>query len=143
LGLRDRFPHPYTRRDAEEWLALTTGQQPPLNFAIVFQGGPIGGIGLELYEDVLRGCGELGYWLGEEHWGRGLATEAVRAVVPYAFEKLELRRLQALAYAANVASARVLEKAGFQLEGTLRRQVVKDGRVMDALLYSRLRDDPE
>jgi ribosomal-protein-alanine N-acetyltransferase len=140
LNLRDRFPHPYTLRDAQQWIARSAAQSgSPTNFAIEFEGGAIGGIGLELLTDVHRFTAEIGYWLGEPFWGRGIATIAATAVTDYAFATLELRRLQALAFEWNPASARVLEKAGYTLEGRLRKSIMKDGRVGDALLYARLR----
>jgi ribosomal-protein-alanine N-acetyltransferase len=141
LNLRDRFPHPYTDADARAWLAMQAAQQgEPHNFAIEFAGEAIGGIGLEFMTDVHRLTAEIGYWLGESMWGRGFATIAVGAVTRHAFATFGLRRVQATVYEWNPASARVLEKAGYVLEGRLRNYVVKDGRVGDALMYARLPD---
>jgi RimJ/RimL family protein N-acetyltransferase len=89
---------------------------------------------------VSRFTAELGYWLGEAYWRRGITTAAVRAVVQHGFDMLPLHRVEAYVYATNPASARVLEKAGFAFEGRLRRSVVKAGQVLDSLLYARLRD---
>jgi RimJ/RimL family protein N-acetyltransferase len=141
LNLRDRFPHPYTAADARAWLDLHDAYTGiPHNFAIEFQGETIGAIGLEFFSDVHRMTGEIGYWLGESMWGRGFATLAVKAVTEYAFATIDLRRLQATVYEWNPASARVLEKAGYTLEGRLRNYVFKDNRICDALIYARLRD---
>ncbi|WP_434045957.1 MULTISPECIES: GNAT family N-acetyltransferase [Sorangium] len=141
-NLRDRFPHPYTRADAEGWIALCAGQAPPgAGLAIEVDGEVAGGIGLERFDDVHRNTAEIGYWLGAPYWGRGLATEAVIAMTLYGFEHLGLERIQAGVYGWNGASARVLEKAGYTFEGRMRRHVVKDGRVGDVLLYARVRDD--
>ena len=138
--LRDRFPCPYGRKDAERWIAHVEAQPgPPTAFALVVAGEPVGGIGVEPFGDVHRIGGELGYWLGEACWGQGYATEAVRAMVPYGFATLGLLRLQAAVYGPNVASVRVLEKAGFVHEGTMRRAVLKRGEVHDVLLYARVR----
>jgi RimJ/RimL family protein N-acetyltransferase len=138
--LRDRFPCPYRRSDAEGWLAhVTTQPGPPTAFALVVAGEPVGGIGIDLLDDVYRVGGELGYWLGESFWGRGYASEAVQVLVPYAFDTLDLLRVQAGVYGPNVASTRVLEKAGFVLEGTMRRAALKRGELHDVLLYARLR----
>lgn len=141
LNLRDRFPHPYTQADAQAWLAMRAGDTgSPYNFAIEFEGEAIGAIGLEFFADVHRMTAEIGYWLGEPMWGRGFATAAVTAMTPYAFATFELRRLQATVYEWNPASARVLEKAGYALEGRLRNYICKDNRIGDALMYARLRD---
>jgi RimJ/RimL family protein N-acetyltransferase len=142
LNLRDRFPHPYTREDAQQWIALRAGDQgSPSQFAIEFEGAAIGGIGLEFFPDVYRFTAEIGYWLGEPFWGRGFATAAVKAISAYAFATFGLRRLQATVFEWNPASARVLEKAGYRLEGRLRDSIVKEGRTGDSLLYARLRSD--
>ena len=137
--LRDRFPHPYTRADGEAWLALATTMRPETNFAIEADGQFVGGIGLVLGHDVERVSAEVGYWLGEGVWGRGIASAAVRAVSEHAFAAYGLTRLFAVPYARNAASARVLEKAGYVLEGRLRRSAIKDGVVLDQLLYALVR----
>ncbi len=140
--LRDRFPSPYTRADAEAWIDHVEGRTgPPTDFAIVLGGEPVGGAGIDLFDDVFAIGGEIGYWLAESHWGKGLATEAVVALADYGFRSLGLLRLQAMAYASNTASVRVLEKAGFTFEGRLRGAVRKRGEVQDVLLYARLRGD--
>jgi ribosomal-protein-alanine N-acetyltransferase len=141
LNLRDRFPHPYTGADAQAWLAMrATDHGSPHNFAIEFQHEAIGGIGLEFFPDVHGKTAEIGYWLGESMWGRGFAAVAVKTVTNYAFATFDLRRIQATVYAWNPASARVLEKAGYELEGRLRNYIIKDGRVGDALMYAKIRN---
>ena len=139
LNLRDRFPHPYTAKDADEWIAHAGSQAPVLNFAIVVDGAAVGGTGLELGTDVFRRSGEVGYWLGPPFWGRGIATEALRAVTDYAFTTLDICRLEAGVFAWNPASARVLEKVGYVLEGRSRLAVTKAGRTGDRLLYALVR----
>jgi RimJ/RimL family protein N-acetyltransferase len=139
LNLRDRFPHPYTRRDAREFLASVVGTRPETSFAIEVDGAAVGGIAFRVQTDVERIGAELGYWLGERYWGRGIATAAVRAVTEHALGAHDLRRVFALPFAHNRASARVLEKCGFELEGVLRASALKDGRVLDQLLYARIR----
>lgn len=109
LGLRDRFPHPYTLADAEQFLARAQAQTPLTVFAVAVEDRPVGGIGLVLGEDVERISAEIGYWLGEEFWGRGIATDAVRLLTGDAFATFELNRIFAVPYADNVASIRVLE----------------------------------
>ncbi len=135
-NLQDRFPHPYTEADAQSWIEHVRGQEQESHWAIACADRVIGGIGLELQQDVYRRSAELGYWLGEPFWGRGVATAAVRAITPMGFERFNLIRIYANVYEHNPASARVLEKAGFQLEGRLRRAVVKSGRIRDVFVYA-------
>ena len=139
LNLRDRFPHPYTAKDADDWIAHASVQAPVMNFAIVVDGAAVGGTGLELGTDVFRRSAEVGYWLGEPFWGRGIATEVLRAVTDYAFATLDICRLEAGVFDWNPASARVLEKAGYTLEGRSRLAVTKAGRTGDRLLYALVR----
>lgn len=138
-NLKDRFPFPYTPADADAWIAHAARQTPVSNFAMVVDGVAVGGIGVELGTDVFSKSAEIGYWLGEPFWGRGIATEALRAVTDYAFATFDIIRLEAGVFAWNPASARVLEKAGYTLEGRMRQAVVKHGRVGDRLIYGRLR----
>lgn len=139
-NMRDRFPHPYTMADAEVWLALVPTQSPATNFAIATTEELIGGIGLMLQDDVFRRGAELGYWLGETYWGRGIATAAVRAFTCYALEAHDLLRVFAGVFSWNPGSMRVLEKAGYVREGVLRQSVVKDGQVLDKMLYAVTRE---
>jgi RimJ/RimL family protein N-acetyltransferase len=140
-NLRDRFPHPYTERDAREWIQISLTRDPPRSFAIAAGDEVIGGIGFEPQSDVHSRSAEMGYWIAEPYWGRGIATLAVNAVVRYAFASTDLIRVFATVYDRNAASARVLEKAGFTYEGRMRQSVVKQGRVMDQLLYSILKEE--
>ncbi|HUM00945.1 MAG TPA: GNAT family protein [Thermoanaerobaculia bacterium] len=139
--LRDRFPRPYTRRDAEEWIAFTATHDPPEHFVIEDCGAPVGGIGLIPGTDVDRVSAEVGYWLGRAVWGRGLATRSLESLTVYAFRAFDFTRLFATPFDDNPASIRVLEKAGWVLEGRLRSAVVKEGRVGDLLLYAITRAD--
>lgn len=139
-NVRDGFPHPYDRTSAEAWVTNCEKGAMPHTFAIEFDGKAAGGIGVHPFDDVYRKSGEIGYWLGVNHWGKGFATEAVRAIVRYGFDVVELERIQAGVYAWNEASARVLVKAGFELEGRLRRHAFKDGQFVDELIYGRLRN---
>lgn len=141
-NLRDRFPNPYTLQDARQWIELMLELRPETNFVIAADGELCGTIGMQIGEDVHRIDAELGYWLGEPYWGRGIATSAVRVFGDWAFERFPLlERLHAFVFQANPASARVLEKSGFALEGRLRRSVLKRGLVLDQLLYARLRPE--
>ncbi len=141
LNLRNVFPHPYTRAEADEWIALCESNQGLLtHFAIELQGEAIGGIGCRLLDDVNCKTAEIGYWLGEPFWGRGIATAALKQTTEYTFEIFAVERLQATVFEWNPASARVLEKTGYKLEGRLRRSIFKDGRLADSLLYARIRE---
>ena len=139
LNVRDHFPHPYTVADAERWIVLAAGATPETQFAIEVDGEAAGGVGLFLRQDVERRGAEIGYWLGEAHWGRGLMTGVVRDLTGWAFDEFDLLRIFAVVFEWNPASCRVLEKAGYVLEGRLRRAVVKDGQVLDQLLYATVR----
>jgi RimJ/RimL family protein N-acetyltransferase len=134
--LRDRFPHPYTPNDARRFIESVAAAHPPTIFAIVVDGEPAGGIGFSPGTDVERYSAEIGYWLGEPFWGRGIVAEAVQLVSRYAFEKCQLLRLFALPFADNAQSIRVLEKAGYTREGILRSSSVKFGKPRDQALYA-------
>jgi len=136
INLRDRFPHPYTEKDARFFLRSIQHLDRETFFAIAVEGTAIGGIGFRLQDDVERVSAEIGYWLGEPFWGRGIATDAVVAVTKHAIDSYQLTRVFALPFASNAASCRVLEKAGYIVEGRLRRSAVKDGVVLDQLQYA-------
>ena len=138
-NLRDAFPHPYTLLDAKRWIEVANPATPITNFAIVVDGTAVGAIGLVLREDVFRRSAEIGYWLGEEFWGRGIVTEAVRAVTDYAFETFDLCRVYAGVFEWNPASMRVLEKAGYEFECRMKKSVTKDGETIDELIYALVR----
>jgi RimJ/RimL family protein N-acetyltransferase len=139
-NLRDRFPSPYTFDDAEGWLRHCARVVPAVDFAIEVGGEASGGIGVELGSDVERVGAEVGYWLGQSCWGRGVMSGAVQAFAPWALDRYNLARLYARVFAFNVASARVLEKAGFALEGRLKHSAFKNGALIDQLLYARTRE---
>lgn len=140
--VRDSFPHPYTHEDAEQWIAFA-GQHSQTQFAIEVGGEAVGGIGLELGSGIEHRSAELGYWLGEDFWGRGIATAAVEAVTPHGFEQLGLTRIFATPLEGSSASMRVLEKCGYVREGVMRRSVVKEGGVLDQVLYAMTDEDRE
>lgn len=132
-----RFPHPYTRADAESWISLAS--EDTTKFAIVVDGALAGGIGFDLLKGEGTGTAEIGYWIGRLFWGRGIATVCLRTLVDHAFTALHLRRLQAHVMVPNYGSARVLEHNGFVCEGTLRSFTFdRDNIVRDNLLYARL-----
>jgi len=142
LNLRDAFPHPYGLEDAERFIARAVAMSPRTNFAIEVDDRIAGGIGYTLHTDVERVGAEVGYWLGVPFWGRGLATAAVLALTGLAFTAHpELRRLYAVPFSWNPASARVLEKCGYRREGTLRQNAIKDGQLLDQWMYAILREE--
>lgn len=134
--LRDRFPFPYGIEQARAFLGWITKQPSPTVWAIDVAREAVGGIGIELHSDVERVSAEIGYWLGQEYWNRGIATDALKAVTNYAFKQFELTRLYALPFADHTASVRVLEKAGYVREGHLRQSAIKNGKIRDQLLFA-------
>jgi ribosomal-protein-alanine N-acetyltransferase len=137
LGLRDAFPHPYGIENAIRFISMAISKEPPTRFAIEVSGRLAGGIGYTERTDVERIGAEVGYWLGHEFWGRGIATTALRLLTDHVFRvRPELWRLYAVPFSSNPASARVLMKAGYRCEGTLRQSVIKDGAVLDQWMYA-------
>ena len=143
INLRDSFPYPYTIHDARKWLKSVKKHEPESSWAIASATEVIGGIGVHIQPDVYRQSAEIGYWLGEPFWGKGIATAAVKAIVAHVFDKFNMLRIHAGVFAWNPASARVLEKAGFAFEARLRKAVVKDGKNIDQLMYAMLREEWE
>ena len=137
IALRDLFPHPYTIEDAHTFLKSVINSEPVTLFCIEASEAAVGGIGIRIGADVHRQTAELGYWLSQEFWGRGIMTEAVADFTDFSFENFQLRRIYAEPFGNNPASARVLEKAGFTFEGRLKSNVLKDGKLLDSLLYAR------
>ena len=140
-NLRDAFPHPYTLADAQWYVedCIQKGDVRQLCCAIVVNGEAAGSIGIMQGSDVYCKSAELGYWLAEPYWGRGIMTEAVRQACAAAFDRLDIVRIHAEPFARNTASRRVLEKAGFSLEGVLRDSVYKHGELLDSCLYALLK----
>jgi [ribosomal protein S5]-alanine N-acetyltransferase len=141
-NLRDLFPFPYSVKDARKWLKMIIPVNiPPKNFAITIDKELVGSIGVVPKDDIYRKNVEIGYFLSEERWGQGITSKAIRAVTSYAFNEFDIVRVYAEPFADNVQSRRVLEKAGFTLEATLRRYVIKNGIIKDSCIYSVLKED--
>ena len=117
---------------------LSANENETFAFAITADGRVAGSIGVFRQENIHRRTAELGYYIGEEYWGKGIMTEAVKQICGYVFEKSDIIRIYAEPFAYNTASCRVLEKAGFQYEGTLRNNAVKNGKIVDMKIYSLL-----
>lgn len=141
-NLRDGLPFPYGEEDAKVFLSAMLASDPDQNmaFAIEADGELIGSISATRCANIHFRTAELGYYLGEPYWGRGFATEAVRQICDYIYRNTDIIRIFAEPFAYNTASCRVLEKAGFQLEGLLRSNAVKNGCILDMKMYARTRE---
>ncbi|HET9864823.1 MAG TPA: GNAT family protein [Steroidobacteraceae bacterium] len=139
LNLAHRFPHPYTGADADAWFGLLADMPRPTHWAIDVDGKAVGGIGIDIREGIHARNAMFGYWLGEPYWGRGIMTAAVRTTAEFVLDEFDLVRLESLVFEWNPASMRVLEKCGFQREGVMRKSVIKDGKIIDASMYARVR----
>jgi [ribosomal protein S5]-alanine N-acetyltransferase len=140
------IPHPYLDTDADSWIRKRTEQTERVGKELVFavrdvEGKLVGVVGADITEPGLTEEAEIGYWLAKPYWGQDIMTDAVRAYVEYAFGELKLLRLTAHVFEANMASARVLEKNGFKLEGYQRKHFQKDGEWLDSLSYALLKED--
>lgn len=139
-NLTETFPHPYTEADAENWLSIASSASRSIHLAIEIEGEAVGGTGVIAGEGIARYTAQFGYWLGDAHWGKGIATAAARAMATHVFVDTAFKRLEAPVFAWNPASMRVLEKIGFVQEGVLRQSVFKDGHVIDSIMYAKVRD---
>jgi ribosomal-protein-alanine N-acetyltransferase len=135
-NLTHMFPHPYTPEDAEAWVSVANEPSSSLHLAIVFEGEAVGGIGAIAGQGIFQRTAQFGYWLGEEHWHKGFATAAARAMVTHLRSISTFERLEAPVFAWNPRSMHVLEKVGFVREGLLRRSVFKDGELIDSVMYA-------
>ena len=142
-NLRDGLPYPYTEQDGKEFISamLVANENDTFAFAITVNGKVIGGIGAFRQGNIHRQTAELGYYIAEEYWGKGIMTEAVKQLCDYVFSNTDIIRIYAEPFAYNIGSCRVLEKAGFQYEGTLRSNALKNGNVFDMKMYSKLKTD--
>lgn len=140
-NLAGMFPFPYTERDAHLWFDIAAAPGRSTNLAITLEGRAIGGIGAVACADIAQRTALFGYWLGEAHWGKGIASAAAAAFVRYLEAQGTFARLEAAVFEWNPASMRVLEKIGFEREGTLRKSVSKDGQLIDSVMYAYIMAD--
>ena len=142
-NLRDGLPYPYTEKDGSDFISamLSADENETFAFAITVDDKVIGSIGVFRQSNIHRQTAELGYYIAEEYWGKGIMTEIVKQTCKCVFEKSDIIRIYAEPFAHNIASCRVLEKAGFKYEGTLRSNAVKNGKVIDMKLYSLLKTE--
>ena len=136
INLRDSFPYPYAIEDAIAFIAFALAEKPETAFAISVAGDAVGAIGFRVLPDVERVTAEVGYWLGEAYWGKGIVPEVLAAMTPWAMRTYGLTRVFAVPFEWNTASMRVLEKVGYVFEGRMRRSAIKDGKIVDQLLYA-------
>ena len=141
-NLRDLFPHPYSKDNAVQWLSTVLDQEGPKRyFAIIVEGKLAGSIGLSPKTDIYRKNAEVGYFIAQEFWGRGIASKALIAITAYAFRTFEIIRVYAEPFADNIGSRLVLKKAGYTLEATFKNYVIKNGVIKDSCIYSVLKED--
>lgn len=142
-NLRDGLPYPYTEQDGREYISamLAADENDSFSFAVTADGKIVGTVGAFRQDNVHRRSAELGYYLAEEYWGRDIMTEAVSQLCSLVFSHSDILRIYAEPFAYNIGSCRVLEKAGFQYEGTMRSHAVKNGNILDVKLYARLKGD--
>lgn len=137
-NVRDMLPSPYTVMDAMQWISHCTQQDPALNFAVEYDGQVAGSIGCVPQTDIHRKNMEIGYFIGEPYWGKGIATEAVRQLVAYIQERFSVIRLFAGVFEHNTASMKVLQKNGFYLEGIHRKAIIKNNEILDEYIWVKL-----
>ena len=142
-NLRDGLPYPYSEQDGIDFISsmLSANEDETFAFAITLDDKVIGSIGVFRQQNIHRQTAEMGYYIAEEHWGKGIMTDAVKQICEYVFKNSDILRIYAEPFAYNTGSCRVLEKAGFQYEGTLRNNAVKNGKVIDMKMYSLLREE--
>lgn len=142
-NLRDGLPYPYTEQDGRDYISamLTANENDVCAFAITANGKVIGSIGAFRQSNIHNRTAELGYYISEEYWGKGIMTEAVKQLCEYVFTHTDIIRIYAEPFACNIGSCRVLEKAGFQCEGTLRSNAIKNGKVLDMKMYSKIKEN--
>jgi len=134
--MSDAFPNPYTLEDAKNFIAFATKDEPIHIFAIDIDGQAVGGIGIHPQADIMKKNAELGYWLGEKYWGKGIISKAIREIIPWAFNTYDITRIYARPFGSNMASQKVLEKAGFVLEARIKENIFKNGEYLDELIYA-------
>ncbi len=140
-NVRDFFPYPYTPRDANSWVRSNKSYQQPNNLAVEIDGQAVGNIGFTVKDDIYRYNAEIGYWLSEAYWGRGIMTEVLPIMTDYIFQNFQVNRIFACVLEGNTGSMRVLETAGYQHEAIHRKAAVKNNEYLDEHIFAMLRSD--
>jgi len=138
-NLRDEFPYPYTEMAAKQWIEIANRDNPLKNFAVIYNNKAVGGIGINILHDVFRGNAEIGYWVGEKYWNKGIATKALKAMVKYTFDTFRVNRIFANVFESNESSIRVLKKCGFIEEGKFKNSIIKNNQIQDCYIYALLK----
>jgi len=135
-NLTDAFPHPYNKTDGNKFIDSVSNDEPLKVFAIVINGEACGAVGVFIQKDIYRKNAEIGYWLAEKYWGKGIMTKIIIRIIEYGFETWDIIRIFAKPFSTNIASHRVLEKAGMKPEARLENVVIKNGQLKDEFIYS-------
>ena len=137
----DKTPDPFTKQDAIDFINIQVGKKPPQRFLIFYNNELAGEIGITIQDDVHRLCAEIGYFIAEPFWGKGLATEAIKKMTEYTFATFEIVRIVAGVFDFNKASMKALEKNGYHLESIRKKSVIKNGQIIDDYIWVKLKDD--
>ena len=136
----DKTPNPFTKHDAIDFINIQLGKTPPQRFLIFYNNELAGEIGITIQDDVHRLCAEIGYFIAEPFWGKGLATKAIKKMTEYTFATFEIVRIIAGVFDFNKASMKALEKNGYYLESIRKRSVIKNGQIIDDYIWVKLKD---
>jgi len=141
LNLMDGFPYPYTKKDAKKWISYCLTKSTNIHLAIIYKNELVGAIGAEFKEDIYRYNAELGYWIGEPFWSKGILSRVIEKLTPFLFDSYKINRIYGHVYPDNKGSKKVLLRNGFKKEGLLRKAAFKDGFFIDIEIFSRLKED--
>lgn len=139
-NMTNAFPHPYTKEAGLKFIEIAQSHSPAQVFAICVNNHAVGAIGVHPQQDIHEKCAELGYWLAESFWGKGIMSWTVKQMIAYAFQNFDIVRLYARPFSSNEGSQKVLEKCGFNLEARLKKSIYKNGTYLDELIYSIVKD---
>lgn len=140
-NVRDQFPHPYTENDAKAFIRMAQSKKNVEDFAVIVNDEAVGGIGYIQGNDIERLNAEIGYWIGERYWGKGIISDALKDVIAYIFTYTDIIRLFTSVLEHNIASTKVLEKNGFRRIGTQTKAAIKNGQIIDMYSYELIKDD--
>ena len=139
INLRDAFPSPYTIQDAKRFIEMVNKQNPKTFFAIEYRGEYVGNISLSVGADVYKNSAEIGYFIGEPFWNKGITTKAVNLMTNFGFERLGVVRIYTGVFGFNKSSQRVLEKCGFEKEAIFKSSITKNGKIYDEIRFSKVK----